>query len=432
MLAIIKSATRARELRQAQCVYLAATTDWTNEQIATLLGLSPATVRQMLYLFRKQGMEQVAADDHGYQRRHAALTLAQEQEFLARLWLDQQAGLPITASQGLGTLKEMFGKDSSVSKPLVYNIFYRHGWSCDGTQGAPESEFFPPPNPLSPDSALMSVYTPKNVTKPRTTRQNTPTRVSDEVAHALLDTLEAHLVAGQAVTTPDAQQQLQAAHGIALSRQSTQRLFWRHGWKQHRFEGRAFWTIGPNVNLTALQNSLRDRHASSLLSTSAEAALLADLETQMLAHDTPVTIRLVAHHLQALCAHSVSAGAARKLLLRNGWRQVRTHRFAAWVRGNPPNLSAILGQLETSAASLPNLALSPAQAQAIIEHLHARHASRERITVQKFRHAVEQFFQTSLSAGTAAKLLRKHGWTLHGKTYQAHWLPPEHRPDNAA
>jgi hypothetical protein len=81
-------------------VYLAATTDWSYAEISRLTGLQEKSVRSLVTRYRVDGEAAILTDDRGHMRRHAALTVADEEQLLISLAEDQQTGATIAAAYG--------------------------------------------------------------------------------------------------------------------------------------------------------------------------------------------------------------------------------------------------------------------------------------------------------------------------------------------
>lgn len=328
MQGIMLTATRAKELRSAQCVYLAASADWSVKDIAALTGLAEKSVSIILSEYRALGEAAILCEDRGYVRRHAALSLSQEKQLLALLAAEHAQGHSITATYAWSVLQSHFG--ATHPKALVYSMFHRHGWTATGKQGCMEGNYIPPSHaPHSPGSHY----------RPRKSREHSSQETlrsilltTDEEA-AVMDFLEAELCQGRAVTLTDGQAAVQALCQILLSRQTMRRLFVRRGWRQLRRSGLAMWVIGDGFPEEELWNGLFDRHQTRLLSTAEEKVICQSLENA-LHRGEPVTARMAQDAMESKLNAAVSRNAAVKFLVRNGWRQVSKTGRIMWVKGD--------------------------------------------------------------------------------------------------
>jgi transposase len=125
-LAALMQQTRTKsEFQRVQAVWLRATLDLSDAQIAQAVGLSENTVRCLCSRFRLRGASALVGVGRGG-RRHENLNAAQEQEFL-RPFLEQ-AG--VGGILHVGCLKAAYEEQvgHGVPKSTIYRLLGRHGW----------------------------------------------------------------------------------------------------------------------------------------------------------------------------------------------------------------------------------------------------------------------------------------------------------------
>jgi len=124
--AMVRHTQDGLELRQALAVLLPAELGSTLEQTARLLGVGRATVPRLQAGFRRRGQPPSALAGRWGGRRHALLSLAQEQEFL-RPWAEQaKSGGVLVLSPIRAALAQRLGRPVAAS--VVYRFLARHGW----------------------------------------------------------------------------------------------------------------------------------------------------------------------------------------------------------------------------------------------------------------------------------------------------------------
>lgn len=116
-------ATKISEYRKALVVILVAECGFVAEKAAEVLGMSRRTVfRDQSDIRSQDGRPSKAWGG----RRHAAMTLEEEQEFLA-LWKEKSAqGGVLTVPPIHAALVERVGRDLPLS--TTYRLLARHGW----------------------------------------------------------------------------------------------------------------------------------------------------------------------------------------------------------------------------------------------------------------------------------------------------------------
>lgn len=122
---LLRQAQTKAEFQRVQAVWLRATLDLSDEQIAGAVGLSANTVRCLCSRFRLQGTPALVGVGRGG-RRHENLTAAQEEGFL-RPFLEQAGSGAILH---VGSIKTAYEKEVGhvVPKSTIYRLLGRHGW----------------------------------------------------------------------------------------------------------------------------------------------------------------------------------------------------------------------------------------------------------------------------------------------------------------
>jgi transposase len=119
-------AQTADELRCAQAVLLPALLDATLEQTATALGVGRASVARYQAKVRRRLTHPAERQPEWGGRRHAAMTLEEEREFL-RPWAELSAeGGMLVVSPLRAALAQKLGRP--VTHSVVYRMLARHGW----------------------------------------------------------------------------------------------------------------------------------------------------------------------------------------------------------------------------------------------------------------------------------------------------------------
>jgi transposase len=119
-------AQTADELRCAQAVLLPALLDATLEQTATVLGVGRASVARYQAKVRRRLTHPAELQPEWGGRRHAAMTLEEERDFL-RPWAELSAeGGMLVVSPLRAALAQRLGRP--VTHSVVYRMLARHGW----------------------------------------------------------------------------------------------------------------------------------------------------------------------------------------------------------------------------------------------------------------------------------------------------------------
>jgi len=121
----VRSAETLEELRRALTVLLPAVARITLAQTAGLLGVSRATAGRLQQAFRARLRGAPPPAPWGGRRR-AALTLADEEQFLAP-WVERAAQGAVLV---VGPLRRAYEEHVGhrVAKTTVYRLLARHGW----------------------------------------------------------------------------------------------------------------------------------------------------------------------------------------------------------------------------------------------------------------------------------------------------------------
>ena len=119
-------AASVEDLRCAQAVLLPALLGATLEQTASVLGVGRATVSRYQAKVRRRLTHPAQLDPKWGGRRHAAMSIEEEREFL-RPWaeLSAQGGMLVVAPLR-AALAQRLGRP--VTHSVVYRLLARHGW----------------------------------------------------------------------------------------------------------------------------------------------------------------------------------------------------------------------------------------------------------------------------------------------------------------
>jgi transposase len=124
----VAQATTVQELRAAQAVLLPALVGTTLTQTAALIGVGRATAARLQASFKQRGKGDAKpgkAKNWGG-RRHALLSVAEEEEFLSE-WLEPaRKGGVLVVSPLRAALGQRLGQP--VKSSVVYRLLARHGW----------------------------------------------------------------------------------------------------------------------------------------------------------------------------------------------------------------------------------------------------------------------------------------------------------------
>jgi transposase len=124
--ALAAQATTLEELRCAQAVLIPALLDATLEETAAVLGVGRATAARYQSRLRDRVARPQAAAPQWGGRRHAAMSLEEEREFL-QPWrtLSAEGGM-LVVSPLRAALAQRLGHPVAAS--VVYRMLARHGW----------------------------------------------------------------------------------------------------------------------------------------------------------------------------------------------------------------------------------------------------------------------------------------------------------------
>jgi transposase len=119
-------AQSVEELRCAQAVLLPALLGATLEQTAAALGVGRATVGRCQAKVRKRLMHPAQLDPPWGGRRHAAMSVQQEREFLEPWAQSAAEGGMLVVAPLRAALAQKLGHP--VTHSVVYRLLSRHGW----------------------------------------------------------------------------------------------------------------------------------------------------------------------------------------------------------------------------------------------------------------------------------------------------------------
>ena len=111
--------------RRWEIVYQALTAPRKAEEIAKTVGVSVATVHQVIASYNQRGVAAIETPGKGGRRRHS-LTLEQEQSLLQPYWTRAARGEIATAAEIQQAYEEATKRAAAPS--TVYRLLARHGW----------------------------------------------------------------------------------------------------------------------------------------------------------------------------------------------------------------------------------------------------------------------------------------------------------------
>lgn len=114
------------DFQRIQCVLLRAEFAMKAEQVATITGLRPGTVRKIWSDFRHHGVEALLEKERGG-RRNFHLSREEESLFLKPFFKKARQGHPIDAVEIHVAYEELIHK--KVPKSTVYRMLARNGWN---------------------------------------------------------------------------------------------------------------------------------------------------------------------------------------------------------------------------------------------------------------------------------------------------------------
>jgi len=328
---LLRTVTHARELKRIQCVYLAATTEWSLEQVAGLIGVVPQEARNILYEFKRQGIECLVPEDQGRRRRQARLTWFQEEQLLRLLSEDGGKGIPATATHAHDRMRSLYGEH--LPKTLVYNVFRRHGWiPVTGVRSYDEGG--PLETPYRPGKGLSNplVRAGSQGAAPLEEHRGHPSyhAVPEEDELRILSCLARSVAEGEPVTLREVRERLSEAAGKELSKQTTTRTLRRHGWKLVKHGGYSIWVPqGIQEEQVLLSRHVQARPEALL--TSKEACRVLRSLNRTLRQGKRVTTGKVRKLIAEVVGQLPSRLAVRKFLLRNGWLMQGEGVHSHWV-----------------------------------------------------------------------------------------------------
>jgi len=329
---LLRTVSRARELKRIQCVLLAGTTDWPLGEIGQLVGVDPQETRNIIYRYLQLGEAALVADDQGKARRQARLTLFQEEQLLRVLLEDAAAGIPSTATQAHDRLQSLYGE--YLPKSMVYDIFRRHGWKPLTTkrsfdEGGPLETPYQPAGRSVKQTSRKPDRAVRSLEKSRGHEGYHLVAAEDEVA--VIRELEKRVGKGVPVTRREAQELLSEAAGREVSLQTTARTLRRYGWRVLKYGSYSIWVPDECSEEQVLMERHLEARPESLLSDEESRRRVLKAVEQLWQRGEQITTgkvrKLVALPSDALPSHE----AVRKFLLRNGWLMQGEGRNSHWV-----------------------------------------------------------------------------------------------------
>lgn len=121
----LKKARARPEFQRIQCVLIRATLGNSAEEIAGLLGWSPATVHVIHSRYAREGNAVFHLEPRGG-RRNQHLSREEEADFLAPFLQKAKSGGILVVADIHRAYNERVGKETNLS--TIYRVLERHGW----------------------------------------------------------------------------------------------------------------------------------------------------------------------------------------------------------------------------------------------------------------------------------------------------------------
>lgn len=121
----MKQTKTKADFQRVQCVWLRAQLGLSSSQVAHAVGWSPGTVRRLWSVYFSQGEQALLGQGRGG-RRHAHLSVAEEQRLLARFFEPSAEGEVLVVNEVKAAYEQAVGH--TVPKSTVYRLLARHGW----------------------------------------------------------------------------------------------------------------------------------------------------------------------------------------------------------------------------------------------------------------------------------------------------------------
>ena len=122
----LKKASTIEEFRQAQAVILPLEYDFSMNQVAEIIGVSPGWACQLLMQFIRSGGIKTQAKNRPGGRRRENMTIEQEQEFLAPFFEKASADGILVVGEIKKELDKRLGRKTALAS--TYNLLHRHNW----------------------------------------------------------------------------------------------------------------------------------------------------------------------------------------------------------------------------------------------------------------------------------------------------------------
>jgi hypothetical protein len=354
-------------------------------------------------------------------RRHAALSVAEEQEFLVHLEREVKGGETVTVSHALRVLRRLFAGE--FRRDLIYSIFDRHGWRCDQKPGPVESPYFPPTAESESDTeeaTAASRYRPKayEERERRTSARDNTYCLSPEDEEVVLESLQARIAQGEPITRVKAQAAFSERAKAPVSRQSTTRILLRHGWRSISHGYHSLWVSGEPSNLDELKRALDDRRVGRLLSVAEEEQILAQFEAA-LDRGEPVLREQVRQALSEKAGRSVTSNMATDVLRRHGWKPERTYGRRLWSKGEGRDIAAFLERLDVPVTTA---LMTRKEETEFIRDFERRVEVGENVLPEWVATEISRRVGREVSYDSARAILRRAGWRRQRSGGTAMWV----------
>lgn len=122
---LLKTSSRATELKAVQCIWLRGKHGLTSKQIASQIGWSESNVKRVHADYFKRGLD-VLKREPSHHRRNQNLSREAEESFLAPFFEKAKAGGIIRVAEIKQAYEEKLGR--KVHHSVIYTVLDRHGW----------------------------------------------------------------------------------------------------------------------------------------------------------------------------------------------------------------------------------------------------------------------------------------------------------------
>lgn len=125
MQALLGKCRNNRETRRVQVILLLAKHRWSYEQIASVTGYAPSTVRDLQTRFFREG-ESALINRKKHRERHQYMKREQEREFLEGFTQSALQGELVRVQEIQNAYEKQIGR--KVVTTTIYRLLHRHGW----------------------------------------------------------------------------------------------------------------------------------------------------------------------------------------------------------------------------------------------------------------------------------------------------------------